>query len=78
MSGVPVQLPEHIPVHTPVGDGYAIFIQFMEFDYWWTVALDNGAVVTLPQHKIRVWRDYTHGRGISDEEMRKIIEPKKT
>lgn len=70
-----LQLTEIIPVTTPLGEGYAIFLQAEQLDYWWTVALDNGAVVTFPQNRIRICRDYTHGRGISDEEMRRIIEP---
>lgn len=66
---------ELIPVHTPLGFGHAMFIEFGEFDTWWTVVLENQAVVTFPQEKIKVSRSYTHGRGISDSQMRRIIKP---
>lgn len=68
-----LQLSEMIPVTTPLGKGYAIFFESNEHDNWWTVALDNGAIVTFAQNKIRMQRCYTHGRGISDKEMKKII-----
>lgn len=68
-----IQLHELIPVVTPLGDGYAIIFETGEHDNYWTVALENGAIVTFPQNKIRVCRSYTHGRGISDEEMKEII-----
>lgn len=64
---------ELIPVHTPLGFGHAMFIEFGEYDTCWTVVLENQAVVTFPQEKIRVSRSYTHGRGISDKQMRKLI-----
>ena len=38
-----------------------------------TVVMDNGALVTFTQDKIRVSRSYTHSRGISHAQMRKII-----
>ena len=44
-----------------------------EHDNYWTVILENGALVTFTQDKIRVSRSYTHGRGIDDDEMRKIV-----
>lgn len=69
----PIQLSELISVETKLGHGYALFFEAAEHDNWWTVALDNGAVVTFAQDQIRVSRDYTHGRGISHEEMREII-----
>jgi hypothetical protein len=67
---------EIIPVHTPLGFGHAIFIEFGEFDTTWTVAMENQTVVSFPQEKIRISRSYTHGRGISDAQMRQIIKPK--
>lgn len=72
-----IQLHDLIGVITPLGEGYAILIEAQQHDYWWTVVLDNGAIVTFPQNKLRVCRSYTHERGISDEEMKRIIEPKK-
>lgn len=68
-----IQLDELIPVETPLGFGYAIIFETGEYDNYWTVALENGALVTFTQDRIKVSRDYTHRRGISDEQMREII-----
>lgn len=68
-----IQLGEAIPVETPLGFGYALIFESGEHDNHWTVALENGALVTFTQDRIRVSRDYTHRRGISDEQMRDII-----
>lgn len=68
-----LQLEELISVETPLGHGYAMIFESGEYDNHWTVALDNGAVVTFRQKQIRIARDYTHGRGISDAEMKKIV-----
>lgn len=68
-----IELQELIPVETPLGSGYAMFFESGEYDNHWTVALENGAIVTFAQDKIRVSRSYTHSRGISDEEMKEII-----
>lgn len=68
-----IQLDEMISVETPLGHGYAMIFESGEHDNFWTVAMDNGAIVTFRQDQIRVSRDYTHGRGISDRQMRKII-----
>lgn len=64
---------ELVSVETPLGHGYAMIFESGEHDNHWTVAMDNGAVVTFRQDQVRVSRDYTHGRGISDAQMRKII-----
>lgn len=64
---------ELISVNTPLGHGYAMFLEPGEFDSYWTVVLDNQAVVTFTQEQIRISRSYTHGRGITDSQMRKII-----
>lgn len=69
-----IQLPEPIPMVTPLGNGYAVVLQADGHDYWWTVALENGALVTFSQDRIRIARSYSHRRGISDDEMRRIIE----
>ena len=71
--GTLIQLHEAIEVETPLGYGTVLFVESGERDLWWTVALESRAVVTFPQRKIRVERSYTHGHGISDEEMRRII-----
>jgi hypothetical protein len=68
-----IQLNEMISVETKLGHGYAIIFEAGEDDNFWTVALDNGALVTFAQAEIRMSRSYTHGRGISDEEMKEII-----
>ena len=67
---------ELIPVKTPLGSGYAMLLEPGEFDSYWTVVMENGAVVTFTQDKIRISRSYTHGRGINDEQMKQIIKPK--
>lgn len=69
---------ELIPVKTPLGSGYAMFIEPGEYDTYWSVVLDNQAVVTFTQEQIRISRSYTHGRGISDRQMKQIIAPLKT
>ena len=71
-----IQLNELIPVKTPLGDGYAIIFETGEHDNYWTVALENGAIVTFTQDQIRISRSYTHGRGITHEEMKDIIDDK--
>lgn len=68
-----MQLSELIPVDTPLGFGYAIIFESGDHDNYWTVALENGALVTFTQDRIKVSRDYTHRRGISDAEMQDII-----
>lgn len=68
-----IELRELIPVHTPVGDGYALIVELGQHDNMWTVILDSGGVVTFQQSKITVWADYTHERGINDERMRQIL-----
>lgn len=68
-----LELRELISVNTPLGHGYAMLIEPGEHDTYWTVVLDNQAVVTFPQEEIRISRSYTHGRGINHSQMRKII-----
>lgn len=68
---------ELIPVHTPLGFGYAMFVESGEFDTYWTIAMDNCAIVTFTQDQIKVSRSYTHRRGISDAQMKKIIHGRK-
>lgn len=68
-----LQLDEMIPVTTPLGDGYAIIFETGNNDNYWTVALENGALVTFTQDRIRVARDYTHRRGITDDQMKEIV-----
>ena len=68
-----LELQTPFPVQTPLGHGYAILVESEFHDQWWTVALDSGALVTFKQEKILICRSYSHGRGITDEEMRQII-----
>lgn len=69
-----IQLTEAIQVETPLGKGYAILVESTSEDQYWTVALQNGALVTFMQSKIRIANSYTQERGITDEQMRSIIE----
>lgn len=68
-----IQLDEHLSVETELGHGYAIIFESGEDDNWWTVALDDGAIVTFPQAKVRLSRSYSHARGLGAREMRKIV-----
>lgn len=68
-----LQLSELIPMITPLGKGYAIVLEVTAHEYYWTIAMDNGTIVTFAQDKIRIDRSYTHSRNISDKEMREII-----
>lgn len=60
-------------IKTPLGMGYVWFVETEHDDNWYTVVLDNGAIVTFNQSRIRVARSYTLKRGINDEEMKEII-----
>ena len=71
-----LQLHDLIPMETPLGSGHAIMVETNAHDQYWTVALENGALVTFPQHKKRMSRSYTHERVISDEQMKEIIKVK--
>jgi hypothetical protein len=63
-----------IPVETPQGRGYAWFVEVDNHVQYWTVALnDTCALVTFRQDAIKAARSYTHGRGITDEQMRGYI-----
>lgn len=53
-----------------------MFIESGEFDTYWTVALENQAVVTFTQEQVRISRSYTHGRGISNRQMKQILKGK--
>jgi hypothetical protein len=64
---------EPIRVDTPLGRGYALFVEACAHDYYWTVGMDNGALVTFTQDRLRIARSYTYRRGINDEEMAQII-----
>ncbi len=72
-----LQLTDLIAMETPLGPGYAIILETTGHDCFWTVALENGALVTFTQDRIRIATSYTHRRGITDERMRAIITPKK-
>lgn len=62
-----------IPVETPLGDGFALFVETSAHDNWWTVAIsETCALVTFEQARIRIHKSYTHCRGITDEVMKKI------
>ena len=69
-----IQLKEIIPVETPLGSGYAIVFEAGAHDNYWTVALDNCAIVTFRQDQIKIANSYTLGRGIDDKRMRKVTD----
>jgi hypothetical protein len=73
-----LEFTDQVAVKTPVGDGYALFVETTAQDYFWTVVLDNGAFVTLTQDRIRAVRCYTRRRGLDDDEMRAIIACRKS
>jgi hypothetical protein len=60
-------------VKTPLGMGYVWFADINNDDNWYTIILDNTAIVTFRQSEIRMGRSYTLKRGISNEEMKEII-----
>jgi hypothetical protein len=64
---------EPIEVDTPLGRGRALLIERTQHDYWWTVALQNGAVVTFVQSQIKLTRSYTHGRGVTHAQMKTMV-----
>jgi hypothetical protein len=68
-----IQLSELIPMKTPLGDGYAIVMESGQHDNYWTIALENGALVTFRQQEIRIARSYTHGRGLKHTDMRRVV-----
>jgi hypothetical protein len=68
-----IVLDEWIPVETPQGKGYAFLIETENHDNWYTIILDSRAIVTLPQEKILAQRSYSHGRSMSDDDIKKII-----
>ena len=68
-----LQLNELIPMETPLGKGYAILIEGGAHDHYWTIALDSGALVTFRQDQICIAKSYTHGRGLSDAQMKDIV-----
>lgn len=64
-----------VSVVTPLGTGRVLFVECQGEDNFYTVALDDTqALVTFAQNKLRICRSYTHERGISDDEMRGIIQ----
>jgi len=67
------ELREHIPVRTPLGDGYAILVETGGHDQYWTVVLASGALVTFRQDQIRLAESYTQGRGMSHARMRNVV-----
>jgi hypothetical protein len=64
-------------VETPLGPGWTIFLETTAHDYFYTVALENGALVTFTQDNIRIAESYTHGRGMSHKQMKKVIQRKR-
>lgn len=63
-------------VKTPLGHGYAILVRMTDENNYWTVVLDNGAPVDFTQNQIRFVRCYTSKRGITDNQMKAILNGK--
>ena len=62
-----------IAVETPCGRGFALFVDTSGHQNWWTVAInETQALITYPQHQLRIHKSYTHGRGINHEQMKRI------
>lgn len=60
-----LQLNPTIPVSTPKGDGYALFLidYSTEHDLYWVVAInDTREIWTYPNKEIRVVKNITMGR----------------
>jgi hypothetical protein len=56
------ELANPFKVDTPLGRALALFVESTTTDNYWTcVILDNGAIVTFTQDKIRMARAYTLG-----------------
>lgn len=68
-----IVLDEWLPVECAQGKGYAFLIETENHDNWYTIILDTRAIVTLPQEKILAQRSYSHGRSMSDDDIKKII-----
>jgi hypothetical protein len=70
-----IQLTEPIECSTPLGRGWALFLESTTADNFWTVALNsNGALITLRQKYVKATRNFTLGRNFPVSEMRKIID----
>jgi hypothetical protein len=69
---------EPIRVDTPLGRGYALFVEACAHDYWWTVAMDNGALVTFTQDRVKLARSYSYRRAMTSDEMAEIIKQEPT
>lgn len=69
----PIQLPESIPVETPLGSGMAVIFDPGEHDNAWTVILESGAFVTFPQEQLKACRSYWPKRRMETKSMRDIL-----
>lgn len=70
-----MELREPIPVTTPLGDGYVLFIEAGYHEtYFVCVMNDTGAFVTFKQKEVRCKRNYSLGiGGMTHETMGRII-----
>ena len=66
----------HIEVEIPELDlrGYSLFVTFTDDDIFWTVGCSNRAIVTVPQKKVLMVRNYTEGRGLDAAGMKEVFE----
>jgi hypothetical protein len=68
--GEMLELRSPIPVETPLGRGWALFMESDSAEQYWTVVLnDSRAFVTFRQSEIHACRSYTYGRSMTDSEM---------
>lgn len=68
-----VVLEDWLPVECAQGRGYVFAIEFEKADNWYTILLQNRAIVTLPQEKVLTLPSYSHGRDISDDAMKAAV-----
>jgi hypothetical protein len=70
-----LELANHLEVETPLGKGRAILLESKDNDYYWTVILEEScALVTFPQNRLKIRRNYSLGIGqFTVDEMKDIL-----
>jgi hypothetical protein len=64
-----------IPVVTPMGDGYAIYVEsggMFENDVWTICMSANGKVRHFTSDQIKIWQNATFGIKKGDEETEEV------
>ena len=70
-----LQLNPTIPVNTPKGSGYALFVQDYgpEHHLLWTVAIDaTGEIWTFANPEVRAQKNITMGRTLTENALWKL------